>query len=254
MVAIEFLDWVVIFFYSAVCIIFLLIGIIFLLKSRDKQKNIRNYLLGIGIFFLLYGISRAMMFLFEATFPIVANSLTGGIIEPNFIWNLNSAEVNLIFETYAEINLYHELIWRVTTALGTGGLIFLLYELEIHILEKRSKFLFTIIETISVLPALIIGLAGTQKDEVAWVRIILYVGNVIMIVVPLIYFWLGAKTSGDTRKRAIGAGISMLIMFFGVVFNSSIGKTLFPGLFFPYIMYGIFVIIGTIAFMKTIQY
>ena len=135
MVSIELIDWIVIISYSAVIITFFTIGIIFIRNSKERIEIIKKYLLGIGIFFILYGIARSIVFIFELSFPIVASEMSSGVIETGFIWNLNSNEINAIFLTFQNINIYHDIIWRFTSGLGTIGLVILIFKLEKHILQ-----------------------------------------------------------------------------------------------------------------------
>ena len=255
MVSIELMDWIVMVSYSIVVITFFSIGIIFIRKSKDKPNMIKKYILGIGIFFILYGISRITMFTFEWSFPIVANTMSSGALDPGFIWNYSSDEIAAIFLTYQNINIYHDIIWRSTTGLGTIGLALLMFRLEQHILQKKAKFIFTIIEILSVIHALIVGVAESGKDEVTFVRLILYIGNAMMIVMPLIYLYLAFKTSGDTRKNALLATSGILIMFMGIIFNSSIGKSIFAGqVMVQYMLFGVFVLFGSIIYLRAIKY
>ena len=186
------------------------------------------------------------MFSFEITFPI------------DFVWNISRSDFNTIFENNPDLVLFHDIIWRLTSLIGNLGLILLMYVLELHILEKKLKFIPTIIVIIGTIPAMIFG-AGGQKDEISLVRLVMYVGNVFMILVPFIYFYLATKTSGRTRKRALSAGVGSFIMFVGVVLNSSIGKTIFEniagitGLHLTYVLYGSFIVVGTLMYLNSVR-
>ncbi len=242
---IETIDYLIICCYSAVIAAFMISGIILVIRLKDKQKQIRNYLLGIALFFILYGIARIIMFLFELTF------------DP-FVWRIDVNEFDKIFAEHPEIDARHEIVWRASTGIGTLGVVILMYQLELRILEKRTKFIFTILQIVSVIPALILGVEG--KDEITVVRIILYAGNVLLLFIPLFYLYYAFKTTGETRKRAIGATMGIFILFFGVLFNSSIGKTLFnttfgiQGLYITYYLFAICVVIGIVIYMKSIKY
>jgi hypothetical protein len=238
-------DIIIIICHSAVVAAYLLSGIYLFFKLRNKPPEIRNYLLGISLFFILYGASRVTMFFFELLF------------DP-FVWQIDVNEINQLLKDSASLNLIHDIVWRTSTALGVIGISFLMYELELRILNKKTKFFFTILTILTVIPALLFGVAG--KDEVTIVRIILYVGNFLVIVIPIFYFHFARITTGDTRKRAIGAGIGITIMFLAVMFNSSAGKTVMfnslgmPGMYIVYYMYGILAPVGVIIYMKSIQY
>jgi hypothetical protein len=246
MVRIEFMDLIVILFHSLAFFTLLFCGIVFISKSRGKVKEYRQYLLGMGIFFLLYGISRIVMFSFEMLFPI------------DFVWNLSASDFRLIFANNPDIVFVHEIIWRITSLIGNVGLILLMYIVERHILEKKLKYIPTIFMIFSAIPALILG-AGQQKDELSIFRIVMYIGNFLLILVPLMYLYLGLKTSGRTKKRAISATIGMTTMFAGVTINSSMGKTVFEslggidGLKISYILYGTFVAIGVLITLNSVR-
>jgi len=240
------MDGIIIFSYSIVCIcLFIASGFLFF-KSRGKSKKVRNYLLAIALFFLLFGISRTTMFIFELTFP------------EDFVWNISVHDFDSIFQKNPEIAVRHDIVWRFTTGIGAFGVAILMFVLERQILEKKTKYVLTIITLITVIPALILGVEG--KDEVGFVRIVLYIGNFLMVAIPLIYLYLGIKTSGDTRMRALGAMTGMIILFTGIVFNSSFGKTQLeglygiPGLQITYILYGLCTAIGIFVYLKSIQY
>lgn len=234
------IDIVIMISYIVVCISFLSAGVNFLLKARGKHQRIRNYLLGIGIFMLLYGSAKVIVFLFELTFEI------------DYIWNITATEFEIIFTARPDLELYHEFIWRLTTGIGTAGLVIFIYELEILVMEKKTKFVFTILAIVTVIPALVFGTSG--KDALDWVRIVLYIGNILVVFVPLFYFYLAFKTTGDTRKRAIGAAVGMLLTFAGVIFNSSIGKSLTNQIVFTYLFFGILVFLGVIVYSKSIRF
>ncbi len=246
MVNISSMDIVVIICYTLVCAALLSVGSYLLYKSRGQAKKVRNYLIGISIFFILYGIARVMVFTFELTFP------------NDFVWNISASDFEEIFKSNSDIALRHDITWRFTTGIGTAGLAILMFELEDNILERKSKFIITIITIVTVIPSLILGVEG--KDEIGFVRFILYVGNFMVVFIPLIYFYLALKTSGPTRKRAIGAMIGILIFFFGIIWNSAIGKSLFEGsmgiagIHLSYVLFCSFVVVGMIIYMKSIQY
>ncbi|MHA1293949.1 MAG: hypothetical protein ACTSQJ_14940 [Promethearchaeota archaeon] len=240
------IDYIIIIIYSSICITLFTAGIILLFKAKDKPEKVKNYLIGIGLFFILYGISKVIVFLYELTF------------DPGFVWQIKSNEFDIIFEANQELNFRNDIVWRLSTGFGTIGLIILMYELEYYIMEKKTKFIFTLIMIITLIPALLFGIAG--KDKITWIRIVLYIGNFLVIVIPLFYLYLAIKTSGETRRRAIGATIGMLLFFAGIVFNSSIGKSLFEsamgiqGIYLTYFLFGSFLIIGLLIYFKSIKY
>ncbi len=234
------IDITIMISYAVVCASFLFAGVNFLLKSRGKAERIRNYLIGIGLFMLLYGVGKVIVFVFELTF------------ETDYIWNITATEFEVLFAARPDLEIYHEFIWRLTTGIGTAGLVIFIYELEILVMEKKTKFVFTILAIVTVIPALVLGTSG--KDALDWVRIVLYIGNFLVVFVPIFYLYLAFRTTGDTRKRAIGAAIGMLITFAGVIMNSSIGKSLTSQIVVTYLAFGICVLVGVIVYSKSIRF
>jgi hypothetical protein len=243
---IEFIDILMILSSILVCVTYFMGGCIFLLKTKDKSTDVRNYLLGIGLFFLLYGTDRLIFFLYELTF------------EPNFMWHYSNTQLQSMFQNNPELALRYDVVWRWAIGLGGLGLIILSYQIELYVMEKKTRFLITIIEIISIVIPLIFGLQ--QIYEVSIVRIILYTGNVLIMIIPLYYFYFAFKTVGITRKRAIGAGTGILIMFIGIFFSSSLAKSILDsalgidGIYLAYLLFCIFTIIGTLIYSKSIHY
>ena len=241
----EFLDIIIILCHVLVIFAFMVSGVILFIKLRDKRAEIKNYLLGIGLFLFLYGFGHFFMFLYELTF------------DP-FVWRIDINAFTTIYEKNPELLLMYDIAWRLKTAFATTGVIFLFYQLEKMILNKRTKFIFTIIQTATLIPALIFGIS--TKEDITIIRILIYIGNSLAIVIPFIYLYYAKKTTGDTRKRAIGAMIGMLLLYMGILINGSIGKSFFfalhgmDGLYFTYYMFAIFTIIGIFIYMKSIKY
>ena len=52
----------------------------------------------------------------------------------------------------------------------------------------------------------------------------MYAASFTALAVPIIYAYLGIKSSGDARKRAIGAAIGFMVFYLGVVFNTQVGE------------------------------
>ena len=238
-------DLIIMVIMVVVIIAFYFSGIFLIIKAKGKPERLRKYLFGISIFFILFGTGRVIMTLFEFFF------------DP-FVWNIDINEFDAIFVANPDLFIIHDIVWRFTTTFGSLGLVFFIFQLENYILEKKTKFIFSILQVITVIPAVLFGTAG--KDAIGPVIIILYIGNFLVIVVPFFYFYLAIKSTGITRKRAISAGIGMLIFFAGIVFNSSLGKGLFnnpfgiPGLHFSYYLFGILVCLGLAIYLKSLQY
>lgn len=243
--SITIIDILIVLCHLTVILSFLLSGIYLFFKLKNKPKAQRDYLLGVSLFFILYGTARMIMFLFELTF------------EP-FVWQIPVDKFNQIFRNNPELEIQHDIMWRLTTGIGGLGLVIIIYQLEKTILEMKTKYLFTIITIITIIPSLLLGVSG--KDEITWVRIVLYTGNFIAVAIPLFYFYYAFKTQGETRKRALGAALGVFILFIGIVFNSSVGKTVLntsyglPGLYLSYYLYALFVTIGIVIYMRSIKY
>jgi len=224
-------------------------GFHFIKISKDKSKPIRIYLICIGIFFTFYCINRIIFFLHELLFDPFMWSMT--LQEYGATMNPDSPLFDLI-----KFNRY-DLLWRVSTGIGSAGLLIFLIGFESQILEKRSFFIFSIIQGATLVLSLILGASG---DQLNIGRYILYFGLLPALSVPIIYFILGIKAFGAARKRAIGAGLGFLIFYLGISANSSAGKSIFnflwglTGLQLTYIIYGVFVTIGLLIYMKSIKY
>lgn len=242
---IELIDYVIIICHLIVISTVILAGIIFLTKMKDKSKDTKQYLLGISLFFICYGIAQTVMAIFEITF------------DP-FIWRIHIDDFGDIFKQNPDLSLRYEIAWRLQQAISSIGIIFLIYQLERRILEKKTKYLFTIIKTFTTIIAVSFG--SGQKDQIGVVTIINYIGSALVIIIPLFYIYLAIKTSGETRARALITSLGIWLLFFGVVFNSSIGKRIFTagwgmeGLFFTYYLFAACILIGTLIYMKTLQY
>lgn len=244
------IDIIIIICWLAVIALLAIAGILYLIKAliktkeKDKSKRIKNYLFGIGTFFLLYSVNRFIFFLHELFF------------DP-FMWSLTVDQYARIMMENKVKFIRYDIIWRISTGIGSYGLLAFLYQFEKQILEKRTHFVFSIIQGVTATFSIIFGAAS---DYLTLGRVILYLGLLPVLAIPFLYFYLGMKASGNTRIRAIGAGFGFLIFYIGVACNSSAGKTLFTrlwglsGLQFSYILYGLFVTLGLIIYIKSIQY
>ena len=216
--------------YSVVIVSFLLIAILFAFKMKGKPKNIKNYILGIVIFLTFYAVSRVM----ELTRMLI--SLILGTIDPDL-----------------GIALY-----LAGAIFGTVAVAIVLFVLEKYILEKKTKYILTIL-TISLL---ILSLIFNPRGSATGIgKIFLYISSAPALSIPIIYFYIGFKTSGDTRKRSITAGIGFLIAFFGIIVDTALGSLVFTiimgdfmGTLMPYTLFMICVPVGLIIYYRSIQY
>ena len=240
-------DILIISCWLAVIITFAVSAILFIQKTKDKSKKVKYYLLGIALFCLLYCVNRIVMFTYELTFP-------------NFVWSYNLTELNAVYDAYPELSDKYLLYWRIATAAGSLGLLFLLIGLELFILEGKTKYIFSIFQAVTGTLSIIFGVSEGEAMSIG--RALLYIGILPSLAVPFIYFYYAAKSKGLVRRRALGAGFGFFIFYLGIAANSTLGKQVISvlyrvgvnGIFISYIVYGIFVPIGLLIFWKTIKF
>lgn len=210
--------------YLVAIITFILMGILFIFKARDKPKNIRYYIIGIILFLFLYAASRLAEFI-------------RAVMDHTF---------------------FDDVAWWLGAIFGTVALLPLLYVLEHYILEKKTKYFFTFLTLALFIGALILNPRGSATSIG---KILLYAASFPALAVPFMYFSVAIKTTGDTRKRAIGAGLGFLIAFLGIIADTALGNQLFDALLGTFIgglttsiLFMIFVPIGMIIYYKSIRY
>ena len=209
----QFIDIIIILCWLVVICSLAIAGLLFIfIKSKDKPKSFKSYLIAIGIFFILYSINRLIFFMHELFFDPM-------------MWTISLEDYNNMMVPGSDKFIRYDIIWRISTAIGSIGLLIFLIQFESKILEKKSKFILSIIQGVTLILSLILG---AHADQMTVGRYILYFGLIPALTVPLLYFYIGIKTSGDARKRAIGAGFGFLIFYIGVAANSSGGKSVFP--------------------------
>ena len=225
----------------ACCIV---IGCLFFLKAKNKQPSERNYILAIGLFIILFGISRFIKFYFEIT------------LQPMFMWHMTLDEFNSLLDTNPHLELYYDVIWRLYISIRSVGVILLLFELEKLILEKKTKYSFTVIKIITLIPVLIYGY---NINETIVFRIIMLVGDFLFLILPAIYLYFSYKTTGQTRRNAFTASASLLLIFIGLAFQSTFMIILaeeFFGLFglhLTHLFFSMFVTVGVLLYYKSIN-
>lgn len=228
----DFLDTTHIITLLIVICSFLIIAILFSFKLKDKPRSAKNYIIGIILFMILYAISRTC----ELSKIII------GLDDP--------------YDTTLTIRT---VLYLMSAIFGTVAVFILLVVLERYILEKKTKFIFSILTISFLILALIFNPSG---GPVNLGKFFLYLSSIPALSIPLIYFYFGYKTTGVTRKRAIEAGIGFLIAFLGIIMDSAIGTSLFSillgninyGLLVAYILFAICVPIGLIIYYRAIHY
>ena len=202
--------------------IFSIFCVLFLIKSKNKSKSARNYLLGIAAFLGLYALSRI---------------------------------ADLTRYMPLETPLPADVIWYMSTITGTIGLTILLFVLELYILEKKTKFIITITESTIFILGILLGGNSTQIGLT-----LVYVSSFIALIIPIIYIQIGFKTSDKTRKRAIGAGVGFFIHYAGIVCRTRLVQNLAfifwgdIGTLLVYICYFGFVFIGLTIYYFSVKF
>lgn len=244
---IEAIDYLIITCLLAVFISSVVATLLFTIKLKGKIPKMRNYLLGIICFLGFYAANRVMIFFYELTF------------DP-FVWRLEVDAINALLLSDPDLLLRYDVIWRISTILSQVGLLVFLVEFELQILDKKTKFVFSILLAITATFSVIRGSGISAGGEVDFWRLFFYLGTLPAIAVPLCYFYLAIKATGTARKRAIGAGIGFLILFIGITFNSAGGKSLFTsivgnisGLQLSYVLYGVLAPIGIVIYLLSIR-
>lgn len=242
---IESIDYVIILMMIEVAALFFMLGLLFLYKSRDKSSKIKIYVIGVGLFLILYGVNRVIFFFNELLFD-------------DFLWSITTGDFTAALEADSLKAFNYDIIWRISTGIGSGGLLVFLLVFESQILEKKTYFILSIIQGITLVVSLILG---ASADRMTLGRYILYIGLAPALAVPFCYFYLGVKANGVARRRAISAGLGFLIFYIGIAINSSAGKSVFlwlfsgiTGLYFAYVMYAILINCGLLIYMRSIQF
>lgn len=151
-----------------------LIGLYALLASKNPEKRLgSNYLIGIAIFMIFFGVGRLIYMIHDYFAP-------------------------------DELDL---LLWKIATAIVFSGLIFFIYTIETFVYPKTKR-------VFSILGVIILVIVIVAELQIA--RYFIYVGNLLLIIVPfLIYLIIIKNSTGVVRKRAIIIIVGMLIFGIG---------------------------------------
>jgi hypothetical protein len=148
-------------------------------------------------------------------------------------------------------------LWYLGAIPGSIGVTVLIFVLELYILEKKTKFIITIVQ----FSLLILGLLlGANATDLGVGKILIYVSSFTALIIPIIYFQFGYKTTGETRKRSISAGLGFFIIYVGIVCRTQLVENIFsgfwgdPGIFLLYILFPSFILIGLIIYYISIKY
>ena len=240
------IDYVIITFSLIVIGVVLFSSFYLFIKARNREGDVKRYGLAIALFFLFYGLHRIMTLIFEATFYFGPT------------WNLLANDLSQIYQNHPDIAVQMDIIFRISSLTSTIGLVILLFELENYILNKKTKYIITIIEICTQIPYFVAG--NAQSYDISIFRIMFYIGTFLFVAIPVIYFYLAFKTSGKTRTRAISAGMGMLLAFVGQILVSTAGKIVLEslwglnGIHLGYILHGIITSLGMILYVSSVKY
>ena len=173
-----------------VAILFLWIGAVFFVhKARKAQIAFqKNMDLGIALFFALYSITRLLF-------------IIG--------WYVTRDESSDLYDLY----------WRIATIIGLGGFTFLVFVLERYPLNKRTKYLGTILACIAIILSLVIGKSAdiVLEDQPS---------HFSALIIAL-YIYIPAITQGALRRKALLNFFGILVILFGVIFDTNIAYSIF---------------------------
>lgn len=128
------------------------------------------------------------------------------------------ARAVLVYHDFFASDEFDILLWKIANIIVLTGFTFLSYTIETHV-YKKTKHAFTLIG------AVITGAFALIWDK-SIATIIMYIGTVLLILLPLIIYIITAKKSvGEIRKRAmiIIVGIFILLVAQGTGLFEMIG-------------------------------
>lgn len=196
--------------------------ILFYLKSRGKDRTSQNYLYGIILFLVVYILSR-----FGEIFRIFVSS---------------------------------EFLWYMENLVGIISIMLLIFIVELYVLEKKSKFILTLIQLIFLILAIIFRYFDVPFMGLTLGTWALYGSSAPALFIPAVYFFFAGKTSGETRKKALWAGIGFILFFLGIVIKTQFGEALFGlvmvdfAAYFTHIIYVICVSVGMTIYYISIKF
>ncbi|MFX0135069.1 MAG: hypothetical protein ACFFDN_15615 [Candidatus Hodarchaeota archaeon] len=205
-------------------------GYIFLNKSRKTEVESQKWLfIGIGIFLILYGITRILFLCAEW-----ARDWGADLYSPNVIPFSKPGGSG------------YDFFWRLAALIGLVGLIIYNFVVERYLIRK-TKYVFSIIGVGTLIVCVIfgpydIGLLATRT------------GPLIMgFSIVILYIYLIFTGEGEVRKKAIIATLGLFVFFLGVGLDSTTGQALFMNLFPARDITAFFVIAGLIIFHKAYE-
>ncbi len=176
--------------WSFVLIIFA-IGFILMFIAYRRQNN--KYYLGVMIFFLLFFIARICVFL-------------------NFY--LFGYQGDIIYLIGYPVWFWLQLGYVV---FSHGGLFFIYYALESEILNKESqiintRFIFSILTIVDIIISIVNFVIITELTF-----LIAPILLTILLCLPLLYLYIGIKSSDQARINAFFFSLGILLVEFGIL-------------------------------------
>jgi len=187
--------------------------VLFLIASKKEELESRSRVyLGYGLFCLCFGLTR-FLFVFA-----------------DFFGDL------------------HDNIMILGYLTGILGVIFVIFILETYLL--KTKKILTIITSILSILILIALLGLTSRDDALMMIYIFLPAAIIATTITFIYFII--NSTGTSRKKAIGALLGIIFIFFGHTMDSNLWANFFPDI--PLIISPVVLIFGIIFFTSSQLY
>ncbi|MHA1147866.1 MAG: hypothetical protein ACTSR8_06435 [Promethearchaeota archaeon] len=166
-------------------------GILFL-RDYKKAKNI--FFFWISLFFFLFIVSRILRIIvkFYIGEPPVGKPLTGNAF----------------------------ILESIYTIVSYIGLFCVYFALE-KTLVKKSHFFFSIVVWITC----VISIIDFITRNLLWLTLPFFIATVLGL--PVIFFYLAGKSSGEVRKNSLLVAVGVVMFIFGIAFDIPDGKPIF---------------------------
>jgi len=202
-----FFEPVVVLWYIAVSLLFIIAAIFIIQAQKMELKSQKNVYRGYGLFSFFFGLTR---FFFLLAF----------------------------FEENMEIDYFYLMIGYL---MGTLGVIVIIFILETYLL--KTKKILTLISVILFVIILISIMALAREFALIMIYILLPSS---LIAGLSSYVYLIFKSTGSSRKKALGALLGLILILIGHFVNTTIFTTFVPN--FPQLLSPIILSIGILVF------
>jgi hypothetical protein len=191
--------------------------IIFLLKTRKlESKSQKRVYLGYGLFSLLYGFTRVFFILAD----LCGNAFEG-------------------------CQYYYLILGYLS---GTFGMIIIIIIMETYLLKSKKIFTGITIVLFCIILATFL-LFPTEEGRSLALTMTYILLPIVVLTISVSYLYLAIKSSGSSRKKAIGALVSIVLIIVGHVLNTTFYNSVFPDT--PLIIGPIIMIGGIILFVTS---